>query len=109
MLQWRNTSSLSSCNFLNDQVSAPHRRRFIGMARKRLYLLYTSRWGLRQTSFILPMEALAEASRDVMGKSWVSLSWSYVACLHSVCPGSCSSSSSAEFFFLSFIGLVGGK
>jgi len=69
MLQWRNPSSLSSCDFLNDQVSAPHRRRFIGMAQKRRHLLYTSRWGLRQTSFILPMEALAEASRDVMSLS----------------------------------------
>ena len=69
MLQWRNTSNLSSCDFLNDQVSAPHRRRFIGMARNRRYLLYTSRWGLRQTSFYLPMEALVAESRDVMSSS----------------------------------------
>ena len=69
MLCWRNTSSVASCNFLSDQVSAPHRRRFIGMAQKRRYLLYTSRWGLHQTSFILPMEVLAEVSRDAMSSS----------------------------------------
>ena len=69
MLRWRNTLSLSSCDFLNNQVSAPHRRRFIRMARKRRYLLYTSRWGLHQTSFILPMEVLAEVSRDAMSLS----------------------------------------
>ncbi len=43
MLRWRNTSNLLSCDFCSDQVSAPHKSRFIGMALKRRYLQYTSR------------------------------------------------------------------
>ncbi len=124
MLQWRNTSSLSTCDFRSDQVSAPHKSRFIGIARKRRYLLYMSRWGLRHSSFRAPIEAFAAAILAVMlsssrrlydmceprylnvrvklmklsatGKFFVSSSRLYMSCLHSVCPGSCSSSSSKE-------------
>ena len=46
MLRWRNTSNLSSCDFRSDQVSAPHKSRFIEIAQKRRYLMYMSRWGL---------------------------------------------------------------
>ena len=66
MLWFKNTLSLSSCDCWRDHVSAPHRSRFIGMARKRRYLLYRSRWGLRLTFFIRPIAACAAASLAVM-------------------------------------------
>ena len=43
-----------------------HRSRFIGLALKRRYLLYTLRWGLRHTSFRALMEAFAAAILAVM-------------------------------------------
>jgi hypothetical protein len=69
MLRWRNTSSLSICDFRSDQVSAPHKSRFIGIAQKRRYLLYMSRWGLRHSSFRAPIEAFAAAILAVMWSS----------------------------------------
>ena len=51
MLRWRNTSNLSSCDFRSDQVSAPHRSRFIRIARKRRYFcaILLSRHPLRHS------------------------------------------------------------
>jgi hypothetical protein len=66
MLWWRNTSNLLRCNIRSNQVSAPHKSRFIGMALKRRYLLYMSRWKLRPTSFRAPVEAFAVAIHTVM-------------------------------------------
>jgi hypothetical protein len=66
MLRWRNTSNVSSCNFCSDQVSTPHRSRFIEIALKTRYLLYMSRWGLRHRSFRAPIEAFAAAILAVM-------------------------------------------
>ncbi len=124
MLQWRNTSNLLSCDFRSNQVSAPHRSRFIGMALKRRYLLYTSRWELHHTSCRAPMEAFSAAILVVMSSllrrlyemskpryqkvhvkltkpsaTWkvcVSSSQSYISCMHSVCPRLCSLSLSEE-------------
>ena len=124
MLRWRNTSNFSSCDFRSDQDSAPHKSRFIGIARKMRYLLYMSRWRLHHSSFRAPIEAFAAEILAVMSSSsrrlydireprylnvrikltkpsasekfFVSSSQLYMSCSRSVCPGSCSSSSSEE-------------
>ena len=124
MLWWRNTLNLSSCDCRRNQVSAPHRSRFIGMVLKRRYLLYRSIWGLLHTLFIRPMAAFAAASLAVMSSSsrrlyemsepkyWnvrvkltkpsatemrcVSSSRLYILCSRSVWPGFCSLLSSEE-------------
>ena len=46
MVWWRNTSSLSSCDCRSDQVSAPHRSRFIGMALKKKILVVEVKMGI---------------------------------------------------------------
>ena len=69
MLRWRNPSNLSSFDFCSNQVSAPHRSRFIGIARKRRCLFYMSRWGLRHSSFKAPIEAFAAAILAVISSS----------------------------------------
>ena len=66
MLQCRKISSWSSWVFRSDHVSAPQSNRFIGMARKSMYLLNVSRWGFRHISFNAPIAAVANAIRAVM-------------------------------------------
>jgi hypothetical protein len=53
----------------SNQFSQPQRRRFKGIAQKRRYLLYVSRWGLHQTSFKAPMLWFAAASQASMSAS----------------------------------------
>jgi hypothetical protein len=63
MFRCRKTSSLLKRAFLIDQVSHPHRSKFMGIAQKSKYLLQMSRWGESQTFLSTPMDWVAAVTR----------------------------------------------